>query len=305
MMASETRNEAATCYVGDLEPQVTENLLYELATQVGPVASAHLHLDKLTRRHVGYGFVEFHSPADADYAVKTLNMIKLFNRPIRIALASKNGVDVLDVGANIFVGNLDPDVDEKLLFDTFSAFGLVISTPKVMRDPETNASRGFGFVSFDSFEASDTAIASMDNQFLCNRPVSCCYAIKKGSKTGERHGSAAERLLAANNPRGSAATGRPHMLFAAAGPAAPVVPGVPPAPPDLPPPPPPPSDEDQPPPPPPPTMPPPPPGMPPPPPGMPPPPPVMPLPPPGMPPPPPPTGMPPPPPGMPPPLPPG
>lgn len=32
------------------------------------------------------------------------------------------------VGANLFVGNLDPDVDEKLLYDTFSAFGVVIST---------------------------------------------------------------------------------------------------------------------------------------------------------------------------------
>lgn len=32
----------------------------------------------------------------------------------------------MDVGANIFVGNLDPEVDEKLLFDTFSAFGVIL-----------------------------------------------------------------------------------------------------------------------------------------------------------------------------------
>jgi RNA recognition motif-containing protein len=30
-----------------------------------------------------------------------------------------------DVGANLFVGNLDPELDEKLLYDTFSAFGVV------------------------------------------------------------------------------------------------------------------------------------------------------------------------------------
>jgi len=35
------------------------------------------------------------------------------------------------VGANLFVGNLDPDVDEKLLFDAFSAFGVIVATPKV------------------------------------------------------------------------------------------------------------------------------------------------------------------------------
>lgn len=40
----------------------------------------------------------------------------------------------------------------QLLYDTFSAFGVIVTTPKVMRDPETGNSRGFGFVSFDGFE---------------------------------------------------------------------------------------------------------------------------------------------------------
>ncbi len=37
----------------------------------------------------------------------------------------------LDVGANVFIGNLDPEIDEKLLYDTFSAFGVILQTPKV------------------------------------------------------------------------------------------------------------------------------------------------------------------------------
>ena len=57
----------------------------------------------------------------------------------------------------------------QLLYDTFSAFGMIIQTPKIMRDPETGGSKGFGFVSYDSFEASDAAIESMSGQFLCNR----------------------------------------------------------------------------------------------------------------------------------------
>ncbi len=57
----------------------------------------------------------------------------------------------------------------QLLYDTFSAFGMVIATPKIMRDPDTGASRGFGFVSFDGFEASDAAIEAMSGQYLCNR----------------------------------------------------------------------------------------------------------------------------------------
>ena len=36
-----------------------------------------------------------------------------------------------EIGANLFIGSLDPEVDEKLLYDTFSAFGGILSTPKV------------------------------------------------------------------------------------------------------------------------------------------------------------------------------
>lgn len=35
------------------------------------------------------------------------------------------------MGANLFIGNLDPEVDEKMLYDTFSAFGPIVQTPKV------------------------------------------------------------------------------------------------------------------------------------------------------------------------------
>ena len=37
----------------------------------------------------------------------------------------------LDVGANLFIGNLDENVDERLLYDTFSAFGMMATTAKV------------------------------------------------------------------------------------------------------------------------------------------------------------------------------
>lgn len=59
-----------------------------------------------------------------------MNMIKLYGKPIRVNKASAHQKN-LDVGANIFVGNLDPEVDEKTLYDTFSAFGVVLQVPKV------------------------------------------------------------------------------------------------------------------------------------------------------------------------------
>lgn len=207
----EHRNQDATVYVGNLDPACTENLLFELFVQVGRVKNVFMPLDKVTRAHNGYGFVEFLDVIDADYAITILNMIKFFGRPLKVSKSSLNNKAELtrDVGANLFIGNLDPnDVDENLLYDTFSAFGTLIRQPRIMRDEETNQSKGFGFVSFDSFEASDTALECMNGQYLGNRQIIVQYAFKKdtagdsetvGRPSGEaqRHGSRAERMLAA------------------------------------------------------------------------------------------------------------
>ncbi|KAJ4836424.1 Splicing factor 3B subunit 4 [Turnera subulata] len=202
---SEERNndqEATTVYVGNLDAaKVTEELLGELFVHAGPVVSVHIPKDQ------SYGFVVFQSEEDADYAIKIFNMIKLYGKPMRVNRRARVGEDnkkrksvESDVfGANLFIGKLDPDVDEKLLYGTFSAFGVIVKDPKIMRDPETGNSRGFGFISFGSFEASDAAIEAMNGQFLCNRQIEVSYAYKKDSTTkGVRHGNPAERALAAS-----------------------------------------------------------------------------------------------------------
>jgi len=210
----EHKNQDATVYVGNLDQSCDESLILELFTQVGRVSSVHMPKDKLTSTHNGYGFVEFVDVTDAEYAMQVMNMVKLFGKPLRVSKSSldkKAGQNSLDVGANLFIGNLDPgDVDEKLLYDTFSSFGTIIKPPRIMRDDLTNQSKGFGFVSFDSFEASDMAIECMHNQYLCNRQILVQYGFKNTNNTEEtgqapggareRHGSRAERMLAANNP---------------------------------------------------------------------------------------------------------
>lgn len=84
-----------------------------------------------------------------------------------------------------------------------------------MRDPDSGNSKGFAFVNYASFDSSDACIEAMNGQYLCNRPISVSYAFKKDAK-GERHGSAAERLLAAQNPLTQSQM--PHQIFADAPP---------------------------------------------------------------------------------------
>ena len=63
----------------------------------------------------------------ADRALDTMNFDLLKNRPMRIMWSNrdptlrKNGV------GNIFIKNLDKQIDNKALYDTFSAFGNILS----------------------------------------------------------------------------------------------------------------------------------------------------------------------------------
>lgn len=203
------KNQDATVWVGNLDSQANEELLFELFINAGPVVNVNMPRDKVTNTHQGYAFIEFETPEDAEYCIKVFNGLKLFGKPMRVNMAAKDSAQdrqQQEYWANLFVGNLDKEVDEKLLYDTFSRFGPVISA-KIMTDPETGQSKGFGFVTFDTFEAADLAIETMNGQFLCNRPIHVSYAFKKDGTKGERHGSAEERLLAKK-----AQANRPKML---------------------------------------------------------------------------------------------
>ncbi|CED82815.1 splicing factor 3b subunit 4 [Phaffia rhodozyma] len=203
------RNQEATVYLGNLDERCTDALVWELMLQAGPVVNVHLPKDRISQAHQGFGFCEFLGEEDAEYACRIMNQIKLYGKPIRVNKASYDKKQ-LDVGANLFIGNLDPNVDERLLYDTFSTFGIVSQQAKIARDPATGVSKGYGFIAYNDFEASDAAIEAMSNQFLMNKAITVQYAFKKDGK-GERHGTEAERLLAQQAKKNNALPGGVSM----------------------------------------------------------------------------------------------
>ncbi|KAK0100943.1 hypothetical protein ONS95_013066 [Cadophora gregata] len=193
------QDKEATVYIGNIDERVTDSLVWELMLQAGRIVNVHLPKDRVTQTHQGYGFVEFISEEDAEYAARIMNQVRLYGKPIRVNKASADKQKPIEVGAELFIGNLDAMVDEKTLYDTFSRFGSLQSPPKIARD-ESGLSKGYGFVSYASFEASDDAIANMNGQYLMNKDISVQYAYKKDGK-GERHGDEAERMLASSGKK--------------------------------------------------------------------------------------------------------
>jgi splicing factor 3B subunit 4 len=188
------QNREATVYVGNLDEQVTDEIVWELMLNAGRIQNVNLPKDRVTQIHQGFGFVEFMSEEDAEYAAKIMNQIRLYGKPIRVNKASADKQKMAEIGAELFIGNLDSMVSEETLYSTFSRFGNLVNPPKIARD-DVGISKGYGFVSFGDFESSDAAIQHMNGQFIMNKEISVQYAYKKDGK-GERHGDEAERTLA-------------------------------------------------------------------------------------------------------------
>jgi len=172
----------ASLYVGDLHSEVTEALLFELFNAVGPVASIRVCRDSVSRRSLGYAYVNFHSVVDAERALETMNYTLIKNKPCRIMWCHRDPSLRKSGTGNVFIKSLDKSIDNKALYDTFSAFGNILSC-KVATDDQ-GSSKGYGFVHYETQEAANLAVTKVNGMLLNGKKVFVGFFVPRKDRSG-------------------------------------------------------------------------------------------------------------------------
>jgi len=160
---------SASLYVGDLLPEITEANLCDIFNQVGPVQSIRVCRDAVTRRPLGYAYVNFRMMQDAERALDTMNYSMIKGHPCRIMWSHRDPSLRKSNKGNIFIKNLDKSIDNKMLYDTFSTFGNILSC-KIATDDD-NKSKGYGFVHYEDESSCQAAMDKVNGKMLKEKIV--------------------------------------------------------------------------------------------------------------------------------------
>ena len=85
------------------------------------------------------------------------------------------------MGRRVYVGNLNFEMTDVLLRETFAKVGGV-ENAEVIKDRWTGISRGFGFVEMMTAEDAEAAISEMDGAEVMGRLLRVAYAKLRGAE---------------------------------------------------------------------------------------------------------------------------
>jgi len=187
---------------------VTEKELTEKFSEYGKITSLVIMYDN-NNSSKGFGFINYSSSEEAQRSVEKAHDTEFLGQKIYVAKAQKRSERLNELRkqfeqrklkfqeSNLYVKNLDDQIDDNKFFELFSKYGKIISA-KVMKD-ENNFSKGFGFVCFSTPEEAQKAF-NENGKMHFSKPLYVALAQRKEIRTAQLQAQYSHRQMQKNLP---------------------------------------------------------------------------------------------------------
>ncbi|KAK2860803.1 hypothetical protein Q7C36_004969 [Tachysurus vachellii] len=160
-MVEEAKDAKTNLIVNYLPQNMSQEELRSLFSSIGEVESAKLIRDKVAGHSLGYGFVNYVNPNDAERAISTLNGLRLQSKTIKVSYARPSSDSIKD--ANLYISGLPKNMTQKDVEDMFTRYGRIINS-RVLVDQTSGLSRGVAFIRFDRRSEAEDAVKELNGQ---------------------------------------------------------------------------------------------------------------------------------------------
>uniref|UniRef100_A0AAY4B1F0 ELAV-like protein n=1 Tax=Denticeps clupeoides TaxID=299321 RepID=A0AAY4B1F0_9TELE len=161
-MADDSKDARTNLIINYLPQNMSQDELRSLFSSIGEVESAKLIRDKVAGHSLGYGFVNYVTPSDAERAISTLNGLRLQSKTIKVSYARPSSDTIKD--ANLYISGLPKNMTQKDVEDMFTRYGRIINS-RVLVDQGSGGwglSRGVAFIRFDRRSEAEDAVRDLN-----------------------------------------------------------------------------------------------------------------------------------------------
>ncbi|XP_050305135.1 poly(U)-binding-splicing factor half pint isoform X2 [Anthonomus grandis grandis] len=160
-------------YVGSISFELKEDTIRQAFLPFGPIKSINMSWDPVTQKHKGFAFVEYEIPEAAQLALEQMNGVMIGGRNIKVNVVGRPSnmpqaqavIDEIQEEAKqynrIYVASIHQDLTEEDIKSVFEAFGPIVYC-KLAQGSTGNKHKGYGFIEYETAQAANEAIASMN-----------------------------------------------------------------------------------------------------------------------------------------------
>ncbi|KAL8245328.1 hypothetical protein R6Q59_011586 [Mikania micrantha] len=177
--------DAGKLYVGNLPYAITSSELSQVFGEAGNVNYVEIVYDRVTDRSRGFAFITMASVQEAKEAIRMFNGSQIGGRTVKVNFPEvprggerevmgpkirKSNREFIESPNKIYAGNLSWIITSEKLKDAFADQPGFLSA-KVIYEKHSGRSRGYGFVTFSSPEAAESALNAMNGVEVEGRPL--------------------------------------------------------------------------------------------------------------------------------------